>query len=372
MNTENDIQPVKGNHEAHDIWMLVNHYMAPIADFLKMPGVTEICINAFDDVRIRKNGAFEKTALRFKDNGEVEKLIEQIGNGLDQPVHKENHPILDARLPGKNGRTGARINAVMSSVATRGACMTIRVFPEVALTADDLLNNGAINNDILECLRIAALCRCNVIISGGTDSGKTTLTNVFCSFIPHEDRVITIEDTIELHITAPHLVSMEAPRKRKDKDKNAQDVTMAFLLENALRQRPDRIIVGEIRSADAANSFLQAINTGHSGCVTTLHANSTYDALTRMEILAASQGNSLPHEVIKAQVRGNIHLLIHQETVPDHGRRLVELSEVVDYQPRVLWRWDYAQKTHVSEQDFATSSIACMANRYGISSHLLL
>lgn len=355
--------------EAVNTWDLVKHYMQPVAQYLDMPGVTEILIDRFDKIYIEKNGCFEEVSTQFKNNAEVEKLIEQLGNALNQPVHRDKFPFLDARLPNSNGRTGARIHAVMAPVSTRGACITIRVFPLKVLTATDLLNNGALTNEMLEFLKLAVLCRMNIIISGGTGSGKTTLTNVLCSFIPKNERVITIEDTAELQLSTPYLISMEAPRRKREAHSDTQVVDMAFLLQNALRQRPDRIIVGEIRFADAAMSFLQAINTGHAGCMTTLHANSAMDALARLEGLAAAKSD-LPYDIIRTQVRGNIQLLIHQQRIPEQGRRVVEVAEVDEGETRPLWQWDYKAKTHGALLNINKSLIIERAKGYGISSSL--
>ncbi|MEO9205038.1 MAG: ATPase, T2SS/T4P/T4SS family, partial [Gammaproteobacteria bacterium] len=170
--------------DAASTWALVQHYMKPIETYLNMSGVTEIMIDRFDEIYIEKNGRIEDVSAVFKSNAEVERLIEQMGNALNQPVHADKFPILDARLPRENGRAGARINANLSTVSTRGASITIRVFPQKVLEANDLLNRGAMTDEMLAFLRLAILCRCNVIVSGGTGSGKTTLINVLCSFIP--------------------------------------------------------------------------------------------------------------------------------------------------------------------------------------------
>lgn len=360
--------------DAANIWGLVKHYMKPIEPYLSMTGITEIMIDRFDEIYIEKNGRIEEVPIVFKSNAEIERLIEQLGNALNQPVHPDKFPILDARLPRENNRAGARINANLSSVSTRGASITIRVFPEKILEAKDLLNNGDLTEEMLEFLRLAILCRSNIIVSGGTGSGKTTLINVLSSFIPPYERVVVIEDTAELQIRVgqekPRLVSMEAPRRKSDKTQDSQEIDMSFLLQNALRQRPDRIVVGEIRSSDAALSFLQAINTGHDGCLTTLHANTTHDALARMEGLAASKNEGLPYAIIQSQVRGNVHLLIQQEKIlnPDCriSRRVVEVAEINNGEINLLWQWDYKLRQHLRCISKLDSHVTKKANQLGI------
>ncbi|MEO9206371.1 MAG: ATPase, T2SS/T4P/T4SS family [Gammaproteobacteria bacterium] len=361
--------------DAASTWGLVKYYMKPIEIYLNMSGVTEIMVDRFDEIYIEKNGRIDDVLAVFKSNAEVERLIEQMGNALNQPVHADKFPILDARLPRENGRAGARINANLSTVSTRGASITIRVFPQKILEANDLLSRGAMTDEMLAFLRLAILCRCNVIVSGGTGSGKTTLINVLCSFIPAHERVVVIEDTAELQIRAgqekPRLVSMEAPRRKAELNQDSQHLDMSFLLQNALRQRPDRIVVGEIRSPDAATSFLQAINTGHEGCMTTLHANSTKDALARMEGLAAARNVGLPYEVVQSQVRGNVHLLIQQQKIlePDNrvSRRIIEIAEMVEGEMKLLWSWDYKLKQHVNRGDVGQSNVIKTAERFDIS-----
>lgn len=354
-------------------WDLVKHYMKPIENYLDSPGVTEIMIDRFDEVYIEKNGCIEEIPVTFKSNAEVERLIEQIGNALNQPVHSDKFPILDARLPRNDGRVGARINANLSSVSTRGASLTIRVFPKKILEPNDLLSKGVFTNEMLDFFKLAVKSRCNIIVSGGTGSGKTTLLNMLSHFIPSHERIVTIEDTAELQIRVgqlkPRLVSMEAPRKKTESNQDSQVLDMAFFLQNSLRQRPDRIVVGELRSADAAKSYLQAINTGHEGCMTTLHANSTGDALVRIENLAAAQNKGLPYDIIQSQVRGNVHLLVHQQkTLAEDGsvaRRVVEVADIVDNQARLLWSWDYGLKKHIIHFD-ARKSMFARAKQYEV------
>jgi pilus assembly protein CpaF len=352
--------------EAVGTWDLVKHYLQPIAKYLDMPGVTEILVDRYDKIYIERNGKFEDVPSVFKNNSDLERLIEQIGNALHQQVDRDHFPILDARLPGENGRIKARINAVLPPVATLGACMTIRVFPSQILEAENLITYGSLTQEMLDFLKLAVLCRSNIIVSGGTGSGKTTLINVIASFIPKTLRVITIEDTAELQIRTPYLISMEAPRRKAEVGKDFQPIVMSTLLENALRQSPDSLIVGEIRQENAARSFLQAINTGHDGCMTTLHANSAEDALVRLQGLAVAASHGLPYEAIQAQVRGNIHLLIQQQKIPNQGRRLTEITEIMDSKLRPLWKYDLKTQQHTVIGNVKQSNIMKKAEQYGL------
>jgi pilus assembly protein CpaF len=195
---------------------------------------------------------------------------------------------------------------------------------------------------MLELLKLAVICRFNILVSGGTGSGKTTLLNVLSDFIPATDRVLTVEDTRELQIENENHIPFEAPTRRKKAD--SQNVDLAFLIKTCLRKNPTRIIVGEIRDAKAANAFLQAINTGHSAC-STIHANGPEDALIRIQTLVAGQGD-LPFDVVKAQVRANLNIIIHTESTPNHGRRIVSVTEIIEGQPSELWCWSYRQGIH--------------------------
>ncbi len=361
-----DVSIEVGKNDSVKAWDLVEHYLQPIAKYFEEPGVTEICIDGPNKVYIERFGKFEDSDVKFKGNREVEKIIRQIANALNQEVDPLKFPAIDARLPSGNGRPGARINGVLAPVSTLGACLTIRVFPPITLTAADLLERKTFTEDMLDFLKLAILSKANLIVSGSTGSGKTTLINVLGSLIQQGERVITIEDTAELQINTQRLVSVEAPRRRRKLNEDFLLVDMPFLLRNALRQRPDRIIVGEIRSAEAAIAFLQAINTGHEGCMTTLHANSCQDALLRMEILAASEGSNLPYNIIQSQVRNNIHLLVHQKRVAGQGIKTVEISEVSESKINPLWKWDYKNKQHVVCADYKRSKIYELAMEHSL------
>ena len=327
--------------ETNSCWDLVDYYLQPIKGLFQLEGVTEICVNRFNEIFIEKNGeSVALTDVGFSDEDQVATLVNQIAIALGQVVDKDTHPVLDARLP-----DGSRVCAVLYPVATRGTCITFRIFPQKPITADFLVEKESLTNEMLEFLKIAVICRSNILISGGTDSGKTTLLNVLCGYIPQKERVLSVEDTRELQIDNENHIPLEAPTRRKKS--GAQNVDLAFLIKTCLRKNPTRIIVGEIRDAAAATAFLHAINTGHSAC-STVHANGAKDALTRIQTLVAGQGE-LPFEVVKAQVRSNLNLIVHAENTSNQGRRIVSIAELADGRLAELWRWSYRQGLHVKQ-----------------------
>jgi len=323
-----------------DAWKLVDFYMEPIRRFFSMDGVSEICVNRFDQIYIEQYGEMRRVDAAFKSENEVQTLIIQIANALGQVADCDTHPILDARLD-----DGSRVCGVLYPTAPRGSNLTIRIFPKVRLTSERLVETGSMTAGMLEFLKASVLTCANMLISGGTGSGKTSLLNVLSSFIPETDRVVTVEDTQELQVPVNNLIMLEAPRRRKGKG-DEQEVDLAFLIRTALRQRPDRILVGEIRDTAAATAYLHAINTGHAGTCSTTHANNCADALVRMQTLIA-EGGLLPWNVLEVQVKGNLNILVHVERTPHHGRRVVQIVELRGGQPFVLWDFDYVQGKHV-------------------------
>ena len=346
-----------------DVNALVEYYLGPVAAYLKEDGVTEICINKFDEIFIERNGEMERVDAQFDNEHDLSTLVTQIANSLGQPCNAKSHPILDARL-----KDGSRVCAVLFPVSTRGTCITIRVFPKVRLCSNDLIKYDSLTPEMLEYMKLAIKVYGNGLVSGGTGSGKTTLLNITSSFIPYDDRVVTVEDTKELQVEVGNLVALEAPQKVKGEKE--QDIDMSFLIKTTLRQRPDRIIVGEVRDANAATAFLHAINTGHSGTCATIHANSPEDALVRMQTLIAG-GGGLPFDIVSTQVRSNLHFLVQAERTPTHGRKIVVIGELQMGELKRLWEWDYVKGMHVAnKENIAKSTILAKAKIFGLDSEL--
>ena len=319
-------------------WELVRHYLKPIDGFFSLEGVTGIFVNRFDNVYIMRFGEFVPVAARWDNEFHFVTAIEQIANALGQEVHPIERPLLDARLD-----DGSRINAVLAPTAVGGSNMTVRLFPKTRFSAQALVQAGALNEAMCGYLRLAMLNRFNIIVSGGTGSGKTTLLNALSNFTPRDDRVITIEDTAELQIESSHWVALEAPHRFS---KDVEPVTMSRLVKNALRMEPQRLIVGEVRDGPAAEALLTAANTGHSGILSTIHANSAVDTIDRLGNLAAGSFSSIPYEHVLRQVRNNLDLIVHAQKTPRHGRRVVEIAELAGGEFRLLWRWNHAAGRH--------------------------
>ena len=319
-------------------WELVEYYLSPIKEFLGEPDITEICVNDYKTIFIERKGQFIQIPGGWKDQVTLETCIEQIANALGQEVHRDIRPILDARLP-----DGSRVNAVLAPVAHSGTCMTVRLFPKVTFSGQDLLERGVYTPEIYEYLMLTVACRFNTLMSGSTGSGKTTLMNVLAAGIPEEDRIVTIEDTAELKVHKPNLVGLEAAKRQMQQK---EVVNMALLLKNSLRMRPERLLLGEVRDAEAAGALLQAINTGHAGILSTLHANSATDALVRLDTLIAAGSVQIPFEAVRQQVRSNFDAIVHVARTPKHGRRVIEVGELQDGVMKILWRWNFSKGCH--------------------------
>jgi pilus assembly protein CpaF len=290
----------------------------PIQYLLEDPDVTEVMVNRSDQVYIERKGKLLDTKVKFENDEHIMRVIERIISPLGRRVDAES-PMVDARLP-----DGSRVNAVIPPVAIDGPLLTIRKFSKSNYTIDQLIEFDTLTRMMADFLRACVKGRLNIIISGGTGSGKTTLLNVLSSFIPETERVVTIEDSAELRLYQAHVVRMEA--RPPDIDGHGQ-VTIRDMVRNTLRMRPDRIIVGECRGGEALD-MLQAMNTGHDGSLTTLHANSPRDALSRLETMVLMAGMELPLKVIRQQVASAVDLIVHQSRLKNGPRKITAISEV--------------------------------------------
>jgi pilus assembly protein CpaF len=294
----------------------------PLEDLLRTPSVTEIMVVRRDRIYIEKNGIIENSGRQFISDEVTETIIERIVSKVGRRIDR-SQPLVDARLT-----DGSRVNAVIAPLAVSGPCLTIRKFPLQRLTIDDLIELGSITPTVAEFLRAAVIARRNILISGGTGSGKTTLLNCLGEFIPEKERIVTVEDTAELQLHKEHVVRIEA--KKANAEGNGA-YSIHDLVKNALRMRPDRIIVGECRGAEALD-MLQAMNTGHDGSLTTIHANSAQDVLLRLEVMVQSAAN-LPIASIHRQVASAIDLVVQVTRRKDGSRCVSQVTEFVDVDP---------------------------------------
>lgn len=282
--------------------------------------ITEIMINGPSDVFIERSGRIEKWGGKFESSEKLENIIQQIVSRINRRVNTSN-PIVDARLP-----DGSRVHVVLPPVALNGPVMTIRKFPE-SMTMEKLIAYGSITREAAEFLSVLIKARYNIFVSGGTSSGKTTLLNALSNYIPSDERIITIEDSAELQIThIPNIVRMET---RDANTEGKGKIDMSMLIKASLRMRPDRIIVGEVRDRSAAD-MLAAFDTGHDGSLSTGHANSAGDMLTRLESMVL-MGMDIPLEAIRQQIASAVDILVHLERMPDKSRKVTEISEVRGY-----------------------------------------
>jgi pilus assembly protein CpaF len=290
----------------------------PIEPLLKDPDITEIMVNGYDEVFVEKFGMIEPTNVRFDNDLHLRRVIDRIVSPIGRRVD-ETSPMVDARLP-----NGYRVNATIPPLALDGAILTIRKFAARPFTAQDLIANTTMTVPLANFLKACVQARINLVVSGGTGSGKTTFLNMLSAFIPERERIITIEDTAELQLRQRHVVRLE---KRPPNIEGKGEITIRQLVINALRMRPDRIVVGECRGGEALD-MLQAMNTGHDGSMTTVHANSPRDALRRVETMVLMAGMELPLKAIREQVASSIELIIHMERMKDGTRRVTQVSEV--------------------------------------------
>jgi pilus assembly protein CpaF len=291
----------------------------PIEDFLHDPDVTEVMVNGPNDIYIEVGGTIRKTVKRFPSDAQLRLVIERIIAPLGRRVD-ESVPMVDARLP-----DGSRVNAIIEPLSLNGPTLTIRRFGNRRLTANDLLEKESVTPEILDFLRACIEARLNMVISGGTGSGKTTFLNILSGYLPSAERIITIEDAAELSLNQPHVIRLES---RPPNLEGLGQITIRDLVRNSLRMRPDRIVVGECRGAEAID-MLQAMNTGHDGSLTTIHANAARDALARIETMVLMSGFDLPVRAIREQVSSAINIIVQTTRMRDGSRKVTSVSEIV-------------------------------------------
>ncbi len=300
--------------------------LGPLEPLMKDLEISDILVNTFDDIWIEKDGKLHRTDIRFKDDRHLLQVIDRIVSGVGRRID-DSSPMVDARLP-----DNSRVNAIIPPLAVDGPHLSIRRFKRDVLSDKDLLGKGTFTQPMLEVLQAVVKSRLNILISGGTGAGKTTLLNVLSSHIPEDERVVTIEDSAELQLRQPHVVRLET---RPPNVEGKGEVTARALVVNSLRMRPDRIIVGEVRGSEAVD-MLQAMNTGHDGSLTTVHANTPRDALNRLATMVAMANLNLPERAVRQQIANGIQVVLQVSRLPDGSRRLVSLSEIVGMEGEVI------------------------------------
>ena len=332
LDRESETTPLSLNERDSLIGDVLNELfgLGPLETLMKDPAISDILINRFDQVYIERNGLLELTDVVFKDDRHLLRIIERIVSAVGRRID-ESSPMVDARLA-----DGSRVNAVIPPVTLDGPVVSIRRFRTERLGAQDLVERGSLTQEMLDFLHAAVASRLNVIVSGGTGAGKTTMLNVLSSFISDKERIVTIEDTAELVLRQRHVVRMET---RPSNIEGRGAIKQRDLVINALRMRPDRIILGEVRGEEAVD-MLQAMNTGHDGGLTTIHANTARDALHRLDTMVAMANLNLPDRAIRQQIASAIHLLAHVSRLAD-GRRIISgITEITGMEGEVLTTQD--------------------------------
>ena len=300
--------------------------LGPLEPLLKDPEISDILVNTHKQVLVERHGKLHRTDVRFKDDRHLLQVIDRIVSGVGRRID-DSSPMVDARLP-----DGSRVNAIIPPLAIDGPHLSIRKFRRDALSGDDLVAKQSATEAMMEVLQGVVRARLNVLISGGTGAGKTTLLNILSSYIPPDERIVTIEDSAELQLRQPHVVRLET---RPVNTEGTGEIPQRMLLINALRMRPDRIVVGEVRGAEAVD-MLQAMNTGHDGSLTTLHANTPRDALSRLETMISMAGLALPEKAMRQQVASAIDVVIQVSRLSDGTRKLMSVSEIVGMEGDVI------------------------------------
>jgi pilus assembly protein CpaF len=295
--------------------------LGPLEGLLADPEVTEVMVNGPDLIFVERLGRLHESPVKFENTEQLMLVIDRIVSGIGRRID-ESSPMVDARL-----KDGSRVNVVIPPLALRGPTVTIRKFSKDPFTVDDLIRFGSGTSEMFDFLRACVRSRLNVVVSGGTGSGKTTTLNILSGFIPDDERIVTIEDAAELQLRQEHVVTLET---RLANVEGRGSVRIRELVINALRMRPDRIVVGECRSGEALD-MLQAMNTGHDGSLTTVHANSPKDALSRLETMVLMAGAELPSRAIREQIASAVNLICHQMRLRDGTRRITHITEVMGF-----------------------------------------
>ena len=313
----------------------------PIQPLLDDPAITEIMVNGPRRVYAERGGKISLTDKVFRDDSHIMRIIEKIVMPLGRRID-ESSPMVDARLP-----DGSRVNAIIPPLSVTGPTLTVRKFSREPYTTADLVNFGTLTQDMADLLSACVTARVNIIISGGTGSGKTTTLNVLSSYVPNDERIVTIEDAAELRLQQGHVVRLES---RPPNLEGKGEITIRMLVRNALRMRPDRIIVGEVRGGEALD-MLQAMNTGHDGSLSTAHTNSPRDTLSRLETMTLMAGTELPSRAIREQIAAAIHLIVHQNRLRDGSRKITHITEIQGMEGDVITTQDIVlfQQTGVDE-----------------------
>jgi pilus assembly protein CpaF len=304
--------------------------LGPLEPLVQDPSISDILVNTYKQVFIERNGRLEKTDVRFQDDRHLLQVIDRIVSAVGRRID-DSSPMVDARLP-----DGSRVNAIIKPLAIDGPHLSIRKFKRDALSGEDLLRTDSLTEPMLELLRGIVKSRLNILISGGTGAGKTTLLNVLSSFIPANERIVTIEDSAELQLRQPHVVRLETRPANIERE---GEVSQRLLLVNALRMRPDRIIMGETRGGEAVD-MLQAMNTGHDGSITTLHSNSPRDAMSRLETMISMASLDLPEKAMRQQIASAIQIVIQVSRLSDGARKIVQISEIAGMEGDVITMQD--------------------------------
>ena len=314
----------------------------PIEGLLRDQTITEVMVNGPKTVYIERSGKLEQTNIQFRDESHLRQIIDRIVTPLGRRID-ESSPMVDARLP-----DGSRVNAIIPPLSLDGAALTIRKFGKHKLNADDLIKLGSITPQMVAFLAACVRIKLNVLVSGGTGSGKTTLLNVLSGFIPPGERIVTIEDAAELRLQQPHVVRLEA---RPANIEGKGEIRIRDLVRNCLRMRPDRIVVGECRGGESLD-MLQAMNTGHDGSITTLHANTPRDGLARLETMVMMAGMDLPSRAIREQISSAIHLIVQVARLSDGTRKVTSITEVQGMEGQVVTLQDLFifRQTGVSDE----------------------